>query len=105
MSNIEKLAHKLEKLKTKYTVDETDIYILGLLSEKWGRGEDVRVTDLTLKFGKGVASPANLHYRITKDLVGLQLVRLKSSNEDARVKFVVKGKQFDAFNKSIGDKQ
>ena len=103
MSNIEKLSNKLEKLKTKYTIDQTDIYILGLLSEKWDKGEDVRVTDLTLKFGKGVGSPANLHYRITKDLVNLQLVRLKSSEEDARVKFVVKGKQFDAFNKYIGE--
>lgn len=103
MSNIEKLSNKLERLKTKYTLDQTDIYILGLLSRKWGEGEDVRVTDLTLKFGKGVGSPANLHYRITKDLVGLQLVRLKSSEEDARVKFVVKGKQFDAFNKYIGE--
>lgn len=103
MSNIEKLSNKLDRLKTKYTVDQTDIYILGLLSHKWGKGEDVRVTDLTLKFGKGVGSPANLHYRITKDLVNLQLVRLKSSDEDARVKFVVKGKQFDAFNKYIGE--
>lgn len=103
MSNIEKLAKKLDKLKTKYTVDETDIYILGLLSEKWANEEDVRVTDLTLKFGKDVASPANLHYRITKDLVGLQLVRLKSSSDDARVKYVVKGKQFDSFNKSVGE--
>lgn len=103
MSNIEKLSNKLEKLKNKYTVDEVDIHILGLLSHKWDKGEDVRVTDLTLKFGKGVGSPANLHYRITKDLVGLQLVRLKSSEEDARVKFVVKGKQFDAFNKYIGE--
>lgn len=103
MSNIEKLSSKLEKLKVKYTVDEVDIQILGLLSHKWDKGEDVRVTDLTLKFGKGVGSPANLHYRITKDLVGLQLVRLKSSEEDARVKFVVKGKQFDAFNKYIGE--
>jgi hypothetical protein len=103
MKNVEKLSNKLERLKTKYTVDQTDIYILGLLSEKWDKGEDVRVTDLTLKFGKGVGSPANLHYRITKDLVNLQLVRLKSSEDDARVKFVVKGKQFDAFNKYIGE--
>lgn len=103
MNNVQKLSNKLERLKTKYTLDQTDIYILGLLSEKWGKGEDVRVTDLTLKFGKGVGSPANLHYRITKDLVTLQLVRLKSSEEDARVKFVVKGKQFDAFNKYIGE--
>jgi hypothetical protein len=103
MNNVEKLSIKLEKLKTKYTIDQTDIYILGLLSHKWAKGEDVRVTDLTLKFGKGVGSPANLHYRITKDLVKLQLVRLSSSDEDARVKFVVKGKQFDAFNKYIGE--
>jgi uncharacterized protein YihD (DUF1040 family) len=103
MKNIEKLSNKLEKVKAKYTIDQTDIYILGLLSQKWDKGEDVRVTELTLKFGKGVGSPANLHYRITKDLVKLQLVRLKSSEEDARVKYVVKGKQFDALNKFLGE--
>jgi len=103
MKNIEKLSNKLEKVRAKYTIDQTDIYILGLLSQKWDKGEDVRVTELTLKFGKGVGSPANLHYRITKDLVKLQLVRLKSSEEDARVKYVVKGKQFDALNKFLGE--
>jgi hypothetical protein len=103
MKNIEKLSNKLEKVKAKYTIDQTDIYILGLLSQKWDKGEEVRVTELTLKFGKGVGSPANLHYRITKDLVKLQLVRLKSSEEDARVKYVVKGKQFDALNKFLGE--
>lgn len=103
MKNIEKLSNKLEKVKAKYTIDQTDIYILGLLSQKWDKGEDVRVTELTLKFGKGVGSPANLHYRITKDLVKLQLVRLKNSEEDARVKYVVKGKQFDALNKFLGE--
>jgi hypothetical protein len=103
MKNIEKLSNKLEKVKAKYTIDQTDIYILGLLSQKWDKGEEVRVTELTLKFGKGVGSPANLHYRITKDLVKLQLVRLKSSEEDARVKYVVKGKQFDGLNKFLGE--
>lgn len=103
MKHIERLANKLIQVKDKYGLDELDVQMLGLLSYKWGKGEDVRVTDLTLKYGKMFASPANIHYRVTKDLVDRKMVRLKVSTEDARVKFVVKGKAFDALEKFLGE--
>lgn len=101
MKQIEKLARKNLALKEHFGLDEVDIQMLGILSEKWGKDEEVRVTDLTLKYGKTVASPANIHYRITKDLVERKMVRLKGSEEDARVKFVLKGKLFDSLENFI----
>jgi DNA-binding MarR family transcriptional regulator len=101
MKQIEKLANKNLRLKEHYGLDEVDIQMLGILSQKWGKNEDVRVTDLTLKYGKTVASPANIHYRITKDLVDRKMVKLEPSPEDARVKFVIKGKAFDTLEKFI----
>lgn len=86
----------------KHKLDHTDILMLGVLSDCWNEGRDVRVTDMTLKFGKNFASPANIHYRLTKDLVKLQMVRLKTSKEDARVKFVIKGCKFDVMDKYLG---
>jgi hypothetical protein len=102
MSNVTHLANLIETVKDKFSLDDTDIQILGVMSEKWDEGRDVRVTDLTLKFGKSVASPANIHYRLTKDLVDLKLIKLQQSEEDARVKFVVKGTKFDALNEYVG---
>jgi len=103
MSNINKLANKMNAVYAKYKLDHTDILMLGVLSDCWEEDRNVRVTDLTLKFGKTFASPANIHYRLTKDLVKLQMVRLKASKEDARVKFIVKGCKFDAMDKYLGD--
>jgi len=102
MSNINKLANKMNAVYAKYKLDHTDILMLGVLSDCWEEDRNVRVTDLTLKFGKTFASPANIHYRLTKDLVKLQMVRLKASKEDARVKFIVKGCKFDAMDKYLG---
>jgi hypothetical protein len=104
MSNVAKLANIVDAVKGKFGLDDTDIQILGLMSAKWKEGKAVRVTDLTLKFGKELASPANIHYRLTKDLVELKLIKLETSEEDARVKHVVKGIRFkalDAFIKEL----
>jgi len=96
MSNITRLANIIDAVKSKFDLDDMDIQILGLMSAKWKEGKDVRVTDLTLKFGKELASPANIHYRLTKDLVELKLIKLETSVEDARVKHIVKGIRFKA---------
>ena len=101
MKQIEKLASKITRLKEHYGLDEVDIQMLGLLSAKWAKNEDVRVTDLTLKYGKMIASPASIHYRITKDLVDRKMLKLKPSPDDARVKFVVSGKAFDSLENFI----
>ena len=102
MSSIIKLANKLEKLKDKYEIDEVDIQLLATLADKWESGREVRVTDLTIVLGKEFGSPANLHYRITKALIDAKLIKLKVSKEDARVKHIVKGAQFDNMNKFLG---
>jgi len=103
MSNVTKLANIIDAVKGKFGLDDTDIQILGLMSAKWKEGKAVRVTDLTLKFGKELASPANIHYRLTKDLVELKLIKLETSEEDARVKHVVKGIRFKAVDAYIGE--
>jgi len=102
MSNIAKLATKIEAVYKKHKLDHIDILMLGVLSECWKGGRDVRVTDMTLKFGKSFASPASIHYRLTKDLIKLKMVRLKTCKEDARVKYVVKGCKFDVMDKYLG---
>jgi hypothetical protein len=102
MSNVTKLANIIDAVKGKFELDDIDIQILGLMSAKWKEGKAVRVTDLTLKFGKELASPASIHYRLTKDLVKLQMVRLKTCKEDARVKYVIKGCKFDVMDKYLG---
>lgn len=102
MSNISELTNKIEAVKAKFKLDNTDLLLLGIISERWERGGEVRVTEVTLKFGKGIGSPANIHYRLTTDLVKLRLVRLKTSKEDARVKHIVKGIKFDAMEEYLG---
>jgi hypothetical protein len=89
-------------VKGKFELDDIDIQILGLMSAKWKEGKAVRVTDLTLKFGKELASPANIHYRLTKDLVELKLIKLQTSEEDARVKHVIKGIRFKVLEEYVG---
>ena len=102
MSSIIELANKLDKLKTKYEVDEVDIQLLATLARKWELGREVRVTDLTIVLGKEFGSPANLHYRITKALIDAKLIKLEVSTEDARVKHIIKGGQFDNMIKFLG---
>lgn len=102
MSNVTKLASIVDAVKGKFELDDIDIQILGLMADKWREGKDVRVTDLTLKFGKELASPANIHYRLTKDLVELKLIKLQTSEEDARVKHVIKGIRFKVLEEYVG---
>jgi len=102
MSSIIELANKLNKLKEKYEIDEIDIKLLATLASKWELGREVRVTDLTIVLGKEFGSPANLHYRITKALIDARLIKLEVSTEDARVKHIIKGNQFDNMIKFLG---
>jgi hypothetical protein len=103
MSPITKLVTQVEAVKNKFGLDNTDLLILATLSEKWDEGKYVRVTDLTKKFNEGVGSSASIHYRLTTDLVKLGIVALQINEEDARVKFIVKGKQFNTLQKYVGN--
>lgn len=102
LSNIDRLATIVDSVKGQFGLDDIDIQILGLMAEKWQQGKDVRVTDMTLKFAKDLASPANVHYRLTKDLVDLKLIKLETSEEDARVKHILKGARFKALEEYVG---
>jgi hypothetical protein len=102
MSNITELVNKINAIQDTFGLDDIDIQILSVLSSKWNEERNVRVTDLTLKFGKEFASPANIHYRLTTDLVDMKLIKLEVSEEDARVKHVVKGSKFDSFDEFVG---
>lgn len=102
-SSVTRLATIVDVVKGEFGLDDTDIQILGLMADKWSEGKDVRVTDLTLKFGKELASPANIHYRLTKDLVDLKLIKLQTSEEDARVKHVIKGIRFKVLEEYVGE--
>ena len=59
----------------------------------------MRVTDLTRM--RDIASPATLHYRVTKDLVDRYMIVLVPSQEDARVKLVKPGKKFNSVVKFL----
>jgi hypothetical protein len=103
MSNLTKLVDKIEKIKDEFGLDNTDLMLLAIVSEKWDEKRNVRVTDVTRKLNSKVGSPANVHYRLTKDLVDLRLVALEPNPEDAREKFVIKGKKFPELDKYIGE--
>jgi hypothetical protein len=102
MSNLTKLVDKVEKIKAEFGLDNTDLMLLAIVSEKWDENRDVRVTDVTRRLNARVGSPANVHFRLTKDLVDLSLVALKPNSEDAREKFVIKGEKFEVLDEYIG---
>lgn len=101
MNQIEELAFRLDQVITQYDLEPEDVLILGVVTALWRQGNKVRITDL-LKF-KNIGSPANLHARITKTLVKAKLLKLEPSEEDARVKFVVRGIKYDDLDKRLGD--
>lgn len=83
-------------LRDKFGLDEIDLQILAVLMEKWAEGNPVRVTDVTIRWGKNIAAPASIHWRLNKDMVNQRYVRLVVSTEDARVKFVIPGRRLEA---------
>jgi len=93
-----KLIMLVEIIKTveeKFNLDVTDLHILSIVGLAEEEGREVRVTDLTRMHN--IASPATLHYRVTKDLVDRGMIVLEPSTEDARVKLVKTGKKFKTF--------
>lgn len=89
------------QVKAKFGLDEIDMQILGVLIEKWAQGKQPRVTDVTIHWGKDIAAPASIHWRLNKDMVNQRFVQLVASTEDARVKFVVPGPRMATLQKFI----
>lgn len=90
-----------KRLREKFGLDETDLQILAVLMDKWAEGHPVRVTDVTTRWGKDIAAPASIHWRLNKDMVNQRYVRLLVSTEDARVKLVIPGRKLDAVQAEI----
>ena len=80
---VEKIGNTLGMVHAKFGIDNIDLMLLGV-------GMNERVTNV-LEDCKHLGSMANLHSRLTKKLVKKKLVKLQSSDEDGRVKYVVGG--------------
>lgn len=101
--NISDLVVKTSTIQKKFGISSVDMYVLGVLDVLWRDEKEVRVTDVTKKYAKYAGSPATLHKSLTKDLVKAKLVKLVNSDEDARVKYVVRGVKFDDVERMLNE--
>ena len=93
MTRLQKMVDVLDSIENKFNLDVMDLRILAEAQSYWGVGRDLRVTDLVRVFS--IASPATMHYRISKDLVRVGMLKLRSNPEDMREKLVEKGKRYE----------
>ena len=98
MSKLETLVNKMNAVEKELQLDLMDLRLLNYAEKHWNEKRDVRVTDFVQA---NAASPATVHYRITKDLVARKFVKLKPNPQDAREKFVMKGPRFNALEKLL----
>lgn len=77
-------------------LDDVDIAILHRVDSN----DNVMVKDIMAECD--FASPATLHGRLTKKLVRAKLLKLESSRDDARTKYVVKGAKFHKLEEVLG---
>jgi hypothetical protein len=93
MTRLQKMVDVLDNIENKFNLDVMDLRILAEAQSYWGAGRDLRVTDLVRVFS--IASPATMHYRISKDLVRVGMLKLRPNPEDMREKLVEKGKRYE----------
>jgi hypothetical protein len=92
MTRLQKMVNVLNNIETKFSLDVMDLRILAEAQHYWSEEKDLRVTDLVRVFS--IASPATMHYRISKDLVRIGMLKLRSNPDDMREKLVEKGKRY-----------
>lgn len=92
MKKLIMLVEIIKAVKEKFELDETDLQILIIVGLADEEGRELHVTDITRIHN--IASPATLHYRVTKDLVKRHMIVIAPSTEDARMKTVKPGKKF-----------
>jgi hypothetical protein len=92
MKKLIMLVEIVKAIKEKFELDETDLRILTIVGLADEEKREIHVTDITRMHD--IASPATLHYRITKDLVERHMIIITPSTEDARMKTVKPGKKF-----------
>ena len=99
MTRLQKMVDVLDNIENKFNLDVMDLRILAEAQSYWGTGRDLRVTDLVRVFS--IASPATMHYRISKDLVRVGMLKLRPNPEDMREKLVEKGKRYEELHNFV----
>lgn len=92
MKKLIMLVKIIKTVKEKFELDEIDLQILIVVGLAEEEKREIHVTDITRIHD--IASPATLHYRVTKDLVRRHMITIAPSTEDARMKIVKPGKKF-----------
>jgi hypothetical protein len=92
MTRLQKMVDVLDNIEVKFNLDVIDLRILAAAQNYWSEGKELRVTDLVRVFS--IASPATMHYRISKDLVRVGMLKLRSNPDDMREKLVEKGRRY-----------
>jgi hypothetical protein len=95
------LVYLIGALKTEFDLDLLDLQLLVAAQSRWDEERTVRITDLVHEFR--IASPATIHYRVTKDLTQKKMIKLQSNPEDMREKFVLEGSAFKKVQKFLGE--
>jgi hypothetical protein len=93
MTRIQKIVDVLDAVHHKFSLDVTDLRTIAAAQEYWEKGKALRVTDLVREFS--IASPATMHYRISRDLVKIGMFKLRPNPEDMRERLVEKGKKYE----------
>lgn len=98
MNNIQKLTDKLHKIHEKFGVNARDLEVLGFICGWWDKDKTTRVMDIVK--ANTIASPSTVLH-ILKDLEFVGVISFNSNAEDAREKFIEKGKRFAALDKAL----
>jgi hypothetical protein len=98
---IKDLVHTLGAIETEFGLDIIDLQLLVAAQDRWEQNETIRITDLIRDWK--IASPATIHYRVSKDLVKKKMIKLQSNPEDMREKFVLEGSAFKKVQKFLGE--
>lgn len=99
MNPLQKLINTLDDVKEKFDLDLTDLKLIEAAQVRWDAARDIRVTDFA-RFVE-IASPATIHYRVSRDLVSKKIFELKPNPQDAREKLVVKGTRYNTLIKFL----
>jgi Ran GTPase-activating protein (RanGAP) involved in mRNA processing and transport len=99
MTRLQKMVDVLDSIENKFNLDVMDLRILSKAQTYWSEGRELRVTDLVRVFS--IASPATMHYRISKDLVKVGMFKLRPNPNDMREKLVEKGRRYEELHNFV----
>jgi Ran GTPase-activating protein (RanGAP) involved in mRNA processing and transport len=99
MTRLQKMVDVLDSIENKFNLDVMDLRILSKAQTYWNEGRELRVTDLVRVFS--IASPATMHYRISKDLVKVGMFKLRPNPNDMREKLVEKGRRYEELHNFV----